>query len=43
MIAGIETFNIRQKVDGKFAAMTRVSSLFQMYGAATAKAASVDS
>jgi len=39
MIAGIKKpFNTRRKVDSKFAAMTSVGSLFQMSGAATAKA-----
>jgi len=39
MIAGIKKrFNSRRKVDSEFAATTSVGSLFQMCGAATAKA-----
>jgi len=46
MIAGIKKrFNIRRNIDSEFAATTSVGSLFQMSGAATAKARlpSVDS
>ena len=39
MIVGIKSFNGRRKVVSQFAATTSVGSLFQICGAATAKAA----